>query len=865
MAIYHCSGNIISRSQGRSGIAAAAYRAAQELHDKRLDVTHDYSLKQDVMHTEILLPEGAPSWMQDRGKLWNAVEEAEKRKDSQLAREFNISLPREFTLEQNLELAREFVEEQFVKKGMVADLCLHQGHASDGESQPHMHVMLTLREVTSNGFGPKNREWNKKENLLTWRAAWADKLNYHLALRGFDLRVDHRSFEAQGINLAPQSKIGPEVARSKCARLEEHQRIAFENGQRIINDPSIALDAMTRQQSTFTHHDLARFVNRHTLDAEQFELAYEKIKQSDELISLGLDEKGRERLTTEKQLKLETAMLKHAQSLAQASSHKVLESIKANISSNKKLTFEQNIAFEHLVDSSSLCCVVGYAGSGKSYLLGAARETWEASGFTVCGMTLSGIAAENLEGSSEIKSRTIASHFYAWNKGEEKLTAKDILVVDEAGMIGSRQMKNILQEVKEAGAKIALIGDPEQLQAIEAGAAFRAIAGQSGYVELTEIKRQQQDWQRQATKELATGETEKAIERYSENKYLHAFETAALARGAIIKEWHATRESHPNHSQLILAATRKDVQSFNNEIRSLRQEKGELGKTLCIQTPQGEREFAINDRIYFLQNDRSLGVKNGTLGTIEGMEGFTLKVRLDGMSECINVDTQKYDNLAYGYAATVHKAQGVTIDRCYLYASRHLDRHSTYVGMSRHKERLDIYFSKEDFTNKAALANHLARARYKDLTTDYSKVKPLLESRGILGKKSSFLKQQAYSLSRVDKAKLEERLSPNNALEKFKKEFERKNADKAKLLEEAMLPAHERAARKVLREIQDFANPSQKSDKSMSKSFDSLVQSLSKQPDVMRYLEKLDEKAFKLVKQHQQDLQKSRGRGGIKL
>lgn len=221
MAIYHLSGQIISRSQGRSSVAAAAYRAAEKLVDERTGLTHDFTKKQtDVFHREILLPKDAPAWMGERERLWNHVESIEKRKDAQLSREFNIALPKELTDKQNIALAREFVQQQFVAKGMVADLCLHHGHGyTDKEKQPHIHVMLSLREVTPDGFGKKVREWNRKELLLDYREAWAERCNHHLALHGHDLRIDHRTLKAQGIDLEPQNKIGAKEVQAQLAKL----------------------------------------------------------------------------------------------------------------------------------------------------------------------------------------------------------------------------------------------------------------------------------------------------------------------------------------------------------------------------------------------------------------------------------------------------------------------------------------------------------------------------------------------------------------------------------------------------------------------------------------------------------------------
>jgi ATP-dependent exoDNAse (exonuclease V) alpha subunit len=178
------------------------------------------------------------------------------------------------------------------------------------------------------------------------------------------------------------------------------------------------------------------------------------------------------------------------------------------------LSAEQRGAFEHVTDARGISNVIGYAGTGKSAMLGVAREAWESAGYTVHGAALSGIAAENLESGSGIASRTIASLEHQWGQGRELLTDKSILVIDEAGMIGTRQMERVISEAEKRGAKVVLVGDPEQLQAIEAGASFRSIAERHGAVEITTIRRQSEDWQRDATRQLATGRTDEALTAY---------------------------------------------------------------------------------------------------------------------------------------------------------------------------------------------------------------------------------------------------------------------------------------------------------------------------------------------------------------
>ncbi len=223
MAIYHFSAKVISRGSGSSALAAAAYRSASRLHDERLDRHHDFSNKAGVVHSEVMLPDGAPEQFYDREQLWNAVEAAEVRKDAQLAREVEFAMPRELDQAEGIRLARDFVQREFVDRGMIADLNVHWDIGADGEAKPHAHVMLTMREVGEEGFGAKVREWNRTELLTHWREAWAEHVNKRLAELDIDARIDHRSLDAQGIDLEPQNKIGPAAARMAGEGLESER------------------------------------------------------------------------------------------------------------------------------------------------------------------------------------------------------------------------------------------------------------------------------------------------------------------------------------------------------------------------------------------------------------------------------------------------------------------------------------------------------------------------------------------------------------------------------------------------------------------------------------------------------------------
>ena len=235
MAIYHLHVQIISRGSGRSSVAAAAYRAGEKLYQRTAveasayrsgeelqenrGIKHDYTRKTGIVHTEIILPENAPREYQDRATLWNAVEQSEKRKDAQIAREIDIALPIEFNLHEQKELLREYIKENFVDKGMCADFAIHD----KGDGNPHAHIMLTTREVSEKGLGAKNRDWNKVECLESWRENWAATCNVRLSP---EKRIDHRTLKAQGIDREPTIHIGP------AAHAMEKRGISTERGNK---------------------------------------------------------------------------------------------------------------------------------------------------------------------------------------------------------------------------------------------------------------------------------------------------------------------------------------------------------------------------------------------------------------------------------------------------------------------------------------------------------------------------------------------------------------------------------------------------------------------------------------------------------
>lgn len=232
MAIYHFSVQIISRSNGSSSVASAAYRAGDKIKDEKTQKIHDYTRKTGIEHNEILIPLKAPEWAKDRERLWNEVERVEKNKNSQVVREINVALPKELSLKEQIKLIKNFVKDAFVNNGMVADIAIHDNK----KGNPHAHVMLTVRSFDKDGnWAAKSKkeyildengekiklasgayksrkidmvDWNKKENLEKWRAMWATYANKSLEESGFDERIDHRSLKEQGLKRLAQIHVG---------------------------------------------------------------------------------------------------------------------------------------------------------------------------------------------------------------------------------------------------------------------------------------------------------------------------------------------------------------------------------------------------------------------------------------------------------------------------------------------------------------------------------------------------------------------------------------------------------------------------------------------------------------------------------
>ncbi|BBD41482.1 Ti-type conjugative transfer relaxase TraA (plasmid) [Aminobacter sp. Y103A] len=766
MAIAHFSAGILSRGNGRSALLSAAYRHCARMAHEREARTIDYTRKQGLLHEEFVLPVDAPNWARmliaDRSiagaseTFWNKVEAYEKRSDAQLAKDLTIALPLELTPEQSIALVRDFVEKHILAKGMVADWVYH-----DNPGNPHIHLMTTLRPLTEDGFGAKKvpvlgedgqplRNKAGKIVYALWaggtddfnafRDAWFERLNHHLALNGISLRVDGRSYEKQGIDLVPTIHLGvgakaierkaeKQGVRPELERLELNEKRRSENARRILRNPGIVLDLITREKSVFDSRDVAKVLNRYVDDPAVFQQLLARIIQSPEVLRLQRDtidfatgERVPARYTTRELIRIEADMALRSVSLAARASHgvsaKVLE---ATFARHSSLSEEQRTAIEHVAGSARIAAVVGRAGAGKTTMMKAAREAWELAGYRVVGGALAGKAAEGLEKEAGIVSRTLASWQLRWQQGRDTLDDRCVFVMDEAGMVASKQMAGFVEAVVRAGAKIVLVGDPEQLQPIEAGAAFRAIVDRIGYAELETIYRQREDWMRHASLDLARGNIEQGLLAYRTRGHVVGEKLKSEAVESLISAWN--HDYDPAKSTLMLAHLRRDVRMLNMMARAKLVERGIVGEGHVFKTADGIRHFDAGDQIVFLKNEGSLGVKNGMIGrVVEAAPDRIVAVVGEGdQRRQVIVEQRFYNNVDHGYATTIHKSQGATVDRVKVLASLSLDRHLTYVAMTRHREDLQVYFGRRSFEMNGGLTKILSRRNAKETTLDYER------------------------------------------------------------------------------------------------------------------------------------------------
>ncbi len=776
MAEFHYGRHTGTRGNGKNAVFCAAYIRAEKQTCNRTGETIDFSDKHNVLFKKTYLPENAPKWVssldQDKlsPELWNIIEFAEKRNDSQLYIHDDIAIPVELKFSQAKELVDEFVKEKLAIDGVFADVAIHWESGN-----PHFHVaMPAYRKLTETGFSLKERLTPSQlsQRVKEIRSDFASHANRKMEQYNIDARIDHRSYADRGIDLVPMQKIGKskymngsllqkdKVAKNESIKATNLQRInaqpeillkRLESSKDVFNADDIKQQAMrynvpidlekhhldqqdkSRSQvvsdtikvlendlGIFTEKDVNRAIfqlSEHTQDHQNI---VTKLTQSDQVIPLGLGVDGRQTYTTKTIFNREKELRKDISSMSNDLRFSVDKPLIDSAVAKYGLNASQANALKHITLPNRAAIVTGFAGTGKSYMLKPAQEIWSQSGYKPIGVALSGVVAASLEKDTGITSYTVASIVKRLKNGEQVFNDKSIIVMDEMGMTNLESMQTIIAYAKSTGAKFVGIGDVEQTQSIGSGAPTRSMIEEIGTVTMTDVRRQKVDWQRDATVMMETQQTLNAFDLYQQHGHIHYVDQDNSVADKLVSDWiNASQNVSKSSDLLVVTYTNESADKLNTQVRQYLISTGQLEQGQSFKLADRQANLSVGDRITFTKRDKQLGIENGYFGQITNINDKQLSVKIDG-GETLTFSLNDYNHIKHGYAATIHKIQGASVEHCFALLDSHgWDRHLMLVAASRHKSSFNLYIDGKQFKTVDEAKEVVSRNGLKDHLSDY--------------------------------------------------------------------------------------------------------------------------------------------------
>jgi Ti-type conjugative transfer relaxase TraA len=492
-------------------------------------------------------------------------------------------------------------------------------------------------------------------------------------------------------------------------------------------DADAVLTALTKQRATFTDGQLHLALEKEIIGPARGKARVEAEKElvrvhagvlaRPQLVELAEDrntagaEKAR-RFTTTAVLEAEHQVILAAADLAGNLNHGVSDRAREKAAAGKTMSDEQAAAFIHATLAGGFAIIDGQAGTGKSYTIAAVREAYEASGCRVIGLAPTNAVAGDMRADGFQHAATIHSELFALNNGRRKWDAQTVVIVDEAAMLDTKLMAMVTSHAADAKAKLILVGDDRQLSSIDHGGMFAVLKDRHGCAELTEVKRQQKNDERRASEMFASGNFHDALNIYNGKGAIHWTRTQREARAELIDQWTKDSASAPEKTRFVFAYTNADVDTLNAALRDVRRQRGELGDDHQLATAYGRRNFAAGDRVQFNATEKTLGIVNGAAGTVESIDGSRVTVKLDGRqprSITFDAGESGFNKFRHGYAGTIYKGQGRTLDQTYLYHSEHWRSASSYVAMTRHRDKAELFVARNTAADVKQLARQMGR------------------------------------------------------------------------------------------------------------------------------------------------------------
>jgi Ti-type conjugative transfer relaxase TraA len=750
MAIQFARARYLSRASGGNAVRSAAYNAREAMEAERTGEVFYFRHRDAPEHHEVLLPAGAAGHFRQSAVLWNTAELAEKRRDAQVAREIVVALPADagITNEDRIEMVRSFAEQHFVGKGLAVQLDVHAPHEGEAESERanwHAHLLITTRRLEGDRFAAKKARDLDPEVRRSggraivadgeaWGELWRDHQNRYFREHGIDLEVDPTA-------AYPAPHIGPVRMRVAGSEIVERAEQVRQANEAAARDPDQVLTALTRHNATFTARDLDRFLAKHLADDTERTEVKKQVLEHRELVALYDHDTGERagRFTIRAVREQEQNALADAAALAATRGAAVPLALTLEVLEGGGLRDDQQRALVHAAAAGGLKLIEGRAGTGKSHALGAIREAYEAAGHRVVGLAPTNAVAQDMKAAGFAEAGTVHAALFALKNGRAEWGRGTVVIVDEAAMLDARITGELLAVARQSRSKLILAGDDRQLASIERGGLFTELKARHGSAEITEVTRQRVDWQRQAAQDLAEGRFVEAVTAYDEAGAITWTPDQDEARTALVEAWRRDTMAEPSAKRFVFAYTNRDVDALNAELRQVRRERDELsGPEVMLETKHGPALFAVGDRVQFTDTDKRAGIYNGKAGTITAIDEQTGELRavLDapahGKGREVAWSAAAFAGFRHGYAGTIYKGQGKTLDHTYLYHTHHWRAAASYVALTRQRDSAQVFVARATARDTSELARQMARGEVKAASIAWATREEMAERQVVL-------------------------------------------------------------------------------------------------------------------------------------
>jgi Ti-type conjugative transfer relaxase TraA len=612
------------------------------------------------------------------------------------------------------ELARQLMEfaalNQASRTKRCEKDCVHLALGWHRAEQPSREEMEAAAREALKAIG--------MENAMALVSAHNDEDYSHVHIVASKINPDTgRAYDLRG-NYLKLSRWAEQYERDHnngivCTRREEANRLRDAIEER---DAAAVLALMTEQRSTFAARDLERTLFKQIKsEFARAQFAEQVLNHPDAVRLTDAENAAKTRYTSRQVLEAEEHVLRAASGLHCSQAHLVGEGFLKFILSGHGydgISREQVDAVRHATGPEGLSVIDGQAGTGKTdYPVAAIRQIYEAKGYRVVGLAPTNNVALSLQQQGFTRARTIHSELFSLNNQLTQWDNRTVVIVDEAAMVDTRNMALLANYAHSAGAKLILVGDDRQLSSIERGGMFGALKDRYGAAVLSEVRRQHKIDERRASEMMAEGNFHNALEIYDAKHAIHWTRTQPEARAALVKMWAFDSANDPAKTRFVFAYTNDDVDTLNRAIRSIRKERGELEwEDHTLQTRHGRADFSAHDRIQFTGTDKAKGLINSQAGTVQSIDGSKITVVLDGRTKrTVEFDAAEFKDFRHGYAGTIYKAQGQTLDQTYLYHSEHWRSAPSYVALTRHRDKAELFVARNTAADLKQLARQMAR------------------------------------------------------------------------------------------------------------------------------------------------------------